>query len=724
MKSIFSFLESLEPRIAPATIIVNTASDDPMDPKTTLREAIDLANSTAKADTIVFDKTIFKDGIKISLNSALPTIDESLVIKGPGIDKLTIDGVGQYSIFTIKNDNKVISVSISNLGITGGKADVGGGINSSEKLSINHVAVYNNHSNFFGGGIVSTGPSLAITNSFITENAASNGLGGGLALVFLAPGGKASISNTTFIGNTTDHGPGGGIYLHVNGGVVSLKGVTASNNSATNANGDGGGIYMNVDGNGSKVIMKNSNLTGNTASGDGGGLAIIQNNGFTGLRLSLSGISLLNNSAADHGGGISLDLGGTKGVVMLNKGIIKGNDTTSNISNGGGIYITGADTIFKIKGFEFIGNSTVQYGGGLAAENGTILTVVKSTFQSNETTGVGSTGGGLYFNGTALTIWGSNFLNNKAESTAGGAGIIATDKLSIGTSKFIGNTAQIAGGAYLISNNTAHLAHLMVTDNIATLDNGGGLVLVGSGTFQLSQSKFCNNYASNHGGGIYIAGASLVGKKVSFVKNSAVQYGGGLAAETGANVTLTKSIFQNNEATDMNTSIGGGLSFNGKALTLSTCSFLKNKASVVGGLAASGTDKISIAATKFLENTAHSIGGIFLISDNVVDLTKLTVANNISAGDAAGGIALQGNGTFTLSKSKVYNNYASLQGGGIYADVMGSLNLTKSKIYGNFGGDLGGGIYNANMKPIILNKTSIFANTAAMGGPNTQGAFA
>lgn len=122
-----ALLESLEDRIAPATIVVDSLTDDGVG--MTLRDAIALAESTAAHDTIVFSSGIVADGSTISLSMGQLLITKPLTIKGPGMDKMTINGAGMGRIFNIDDGNpdKHVRVTISGLTLTNGSAAGSGG---------------------------------------------------------------------------------------------------------------------------------------------------------------------------------------------------------------------------------------------------------------------------------------------------------------------------------------------------------------------------------------------------------------------------------------------------------------------------------------------------------------------------------------------------------------------------------------------------------------------
>ena len=146
-------IEPLEARIAPATLHVTSLLDDLSGG--TLREAIIAANADpATADTIVFDPGVTGSIDLDPLKNAIP-ITGPVTIKGPGIDKLTVNGGNTTRAFFIDDgDAGLLSpVSISNLGIVGGAGGTnGGGIVCSEPLSLTNVGITGGQVNSSGGG--------------------------------------------------------------------------------------------------------------------------------------------------------------------------------------------------------------------------------------------------------------------------------------------------------------------------------------------------------------------------------------------------------------------------------------------------------------------------------------------------------------------------------------------------------------------------------------------
>ncbi len=282
-----------------ATFTVNSTGDkDDGDPKngiTTLREAINLANTTAGDDTIAFGG-VFTDATPdtITLTSGQLSITDDITILGTGASQLTVSGNNASRVFEISGIGK--DVSIDGLAIVNGKTDIWGGgirINANTILSLTNSIVSGNTSNNLGGGIYNgLGGNLSLTNSIVSDNTA-NYSGGGISnqgnftlinstvsgniassgggITNSDPNGNdnviLSITNSTVSGNTADYG--GGIS---NESILMLTNSTVSGNTA---NYDGGGIYSGTYFYGTRLgtgILTNSTISGNTSLLDGGGI--------------------------------------------------------------------------------------------------------------------------------------------------------------------------------------------------------------------------------------------------------------------------------------------------------------------------------------------------------------------------------------------------------------------------------------------------------------------
>ncbi|HEX6834895.1 MAG TPA: hypothetical protein VF132_15255 [Rudaea sp.] len=110
-----------DPALA-ATITVTNLNDGGLG---SLRQAIADANGSAGPDTIVFQSGLTGT---ITLTSGQLAISDSVDIQGPGAAVLSVSGNNASRVFYLYSSATVLDVSISGLTITGGSADIGGGI--------------------------------------------------------------------------------------------------------------------------------------------------------------------------------------------------------------------------------------------------------------------------------------------------------------------------------------------------------------------------------------------------------------------------------------------------------------------------------------------------------------------------------------------------------------------------------------------------------------------
>ncbi len=288
-----------------------TKDTDPASSGCTLRDALTAARTNSVSgscpagdpaptvDVINFDPPSFPATLKPG--SALPLLSEDLSIEGPGADKLQIEpsAACDCRIFNAYQlSPATVNVTISGLTVTGGNPASGGGggilVGQQATMKLQGVAVtgnavaadtangggiYNEGSlevddsevsgntalssgaaianrDAFGGGILSTGPSLTVNNSSIDANTSTASQGSGCAsncLAFAdgagiwAPSGSVSVLRSTIDGNTAS----------------ATGGAGAGSGAFAQAGGIGGG------GSGTALTISRSTLSGNSAEASG-----------------------------------------------------------------------------------------------------------------------------------------------------------------------------------------------------------------------------------------------------------------------------------------------------------------------------------------------------------------------------------------------------------------------------------------------------------------------
>jgi len=293
-----------------AKITVNSLADNEhSDGQCTLREAISNANQD---DSGVGDCKAGngKDIINFAVNGNIPLdsqliLDSDITLKGPGAEKLSLDGQGQNRVMMIKNGAivEVEGITIEN-GWVESQNEFGGGISNEGELVIINSFLLRNYGKEAGGGLSNKG-TTEITNSTLSENYA--GYGGGFINF-----GTVIINNSNISKNHVRAVGGGGFYNDFgtviitnstfsenSGGGISNLGTVIINNSIFSYNyfkdlGRGGGIYNSRD---SEVTVANSFFFQNDAFIGGG----IDNGGI----ITIINSTFSKNSANTYGGGLN-----------------------------------------------------------------------------------------------------------------------------------------------------------------------------------------------------------------------------------------------------------------------------------------------------------------------------------------------------------------------------------------------------------------------------------
>ena len=435
--------------LAAASAQASTGASVPCSPAR-LIAAITAANTAGGGAINLAPRCHYALTTAVGNGDGLPPVTTRIAVNGNGA---TIDGTGAVRVFEV--DGPGGNLSLTNVTITGGSADNGGGIeNVGGTVTLNFSTVTRNTATDAGGGIASAtfDPSsvakLTLNFSRVTDNSQTagpadpNSLGGGGIVSIL---GKATLNVSQVSGNTAMGFVGGGI-----------------------ASGD----YMNFSGTSSFLTLNNSRVTGNTAPNAGGGG--IQN---------LLGTVAVNNSQVNgnsslNGGGISSG-NGAGGVVppgpshlTLNNSQVNGNTATAPVPQpgsmsgppiaAGGIANGGVAVLNNTQ----VNNNTASHTSGGGIVNHGTMTLINSQVNRNTAAGSGvvASGGGIISAQgmpgsapTTLTLINSRVNNNRAGGDGGGIanGIplpgpmpLVGGTLKLVNSQVIGNTAAAGGGIF------------------------------------------------------------------------------------------------------------------------------------------------------------------------------------------------------------------------------------------------------------------------------------
>jgi hypothetical protein len=345
------------PATEAATFEVTSTEDDGTG--TTLREAVNQANSAAGDDVIVFQSGL-SGAIELEVEPIFINGQGGVDIQGPGASAITIEAYSGYKIFDIGGfDDPHTPVRIAGLTLTGGNAAGGGAILSTDPdpdqaadLTIADAVLTGNRAGS-GGAVLHRHGSLTISGSVLSDNEAVRG--GGL---YSVGADAVTIANSAITGNQASgvHSFAGGLLV-VAPGDVAVTGSTISGNGADDPGGGyaaGGGGQLDA---GGDLSLRNVTVAGNEAETYGG----IETSSEGALLIEGSTFSD-NTAEADAGG---LVLGSSGGPAVVRNSTVSGNTATAADSVGGGIHsFNPLETPRTIENSTLVGNSA-GYGGGI-----------------------------------------------------------------------------------------------------------------------------------------------------------------------------------------------------------------------------------------------------------------------------------------------------------------------------------------------------------------------
>ena len=514
-------VELLESRIAPATFLV--ASLDDAGPGS-LREAIVEANGNSGADIIIFQQGLAGT---INLSSGQIAITDTMTIKGPGADKITIDANRLSRIFSVSDSDagKDSPFTLSGLTFFRGQGPAtdgsGGAIACFESLNVRNCRFLQNSADPQGERVITVGGAIfanfqerdgAPTSVDIRDSVFDRGFGddGGGAVNAIVQG-NVTLKNNSFTSNLS-FGDGGAVVLKAGAGRQLL--VDDCQFLGNTGNRGGGAALLGNDSDGdSSVIVRDSLFSANKATsaslGDGAGLFL------DGGKVIVDRSAFFQNDAGTHGGGLAAD--------ECSSIVIRGSQMIGNrasVIGGGGIYLNMPDAEMRSRIAASIVSGNVAFqGGGILVEDGAgRLDVVGSRIAGNH---ADFDGGGILVKertdnrqGADLKILRSKVTGNVGRS-GGGVAVFGDGEFVMQVSQVNENQASFGGGVFLNKTTPASISGCVIAQNISV--NGGGIEALSA--LKMRTSRILGNSASNLGGGIE-SDAELTLKLCTISKNT------------------------------------------------------------------------------------------------------------------------------------------------------------------------------------------------------------
>ncbi len=751
----------------PNTYTVTTAADvvDPNDGVISLREAILAANAAIGTPDIILFSSLFNTPQTITLGGTELPITDSLAITGP-VSKVTISGGDASRIFNISGPG-TLDVSFANVNLTAGKTTTtrGGAVSiDNEQVSFTDSSISNSTataSNGGGIGIASSGATLTLLRTSVSNNSASANGGG----IDAGPGGvTVSITDSTLSGNTTNANGGA---LGQGAGMTTMSRSTVSGNRA---NAGGGGFYFSN----SIFDFDNSTISSNTATTNGGAILLTSANATP---PTIRNSTITANSAGTNGGGIARTSG--TGTLTFESTIIAGNLNAATPDFNFNTQTTlNADT--TLIGVNDVGNFDLNgFGNNNFGTLGFPTDPILGPLASNG----GPTKTHEVLAGSPAVDNGSNSQGYTTDQRGTGFNRVVGALPDVGAFERVGGTPNAFGGPFtpINSSTVAFSDPYVFTVTYAnesdilfsTLDNSD-IRIIGPGfnklatfvsaspasdapsimaTYQVS-APVGGWTGANNGSYIVSVEANQVKSSNSkfvpagsigafvvvlppFLVTNANDSGAGSLREAIANAnanagpdiiafdagffdgTVGKNVITLSSALP---AINEDITINGPGMSKLTVS--GNNTSRVFDVSLAPLGALISISDLTIANGSAATGAGLLTGDEVVTLTNVTVKDSKTSGRGAGifvGSATAGN--LTLVSSVVSGNSAGSDGGGIY--VAGStaggtpvVSITDTTIANNTSGADGGGIYFFGGGSFSLNRSTISGNksSGATGG--------
>ena len=528
------------------------------------------------------------------------------------------------------------------------------------------------------------------------------------------------------ITNSTAAECGGGVHVKEGSTFEMYAGTIFGNTTTNKANQHGGGVYISgiAPNRMSTFIMHNGTIAYNrtqkadsTSQSSNGGGVYVENGTFV-----MEAGTISNNTAVGNGGGICVT--GDQSVLDIKSGTISGNlatrYSTVAVGHGGGVFFRGKT--FTMTETEISDNESSLNGGGVYVIKGA-YTMNTSSIKRNKT-GMDYAGGGVYFgSGGIFVMEKSTIGGNDGEANDGniggarGGGIYADGLITItdGTvmyNKLEGSSTELprtnyGGGIYLYNGTLTVNGTSSFSRNVAK--TGGG-VYINQGGFSMIGGEIKENQATDAntgGGGVYVKG-SFDMDNVIINNNTAISSGGGVYVDgSKARFTMTGGQINSNRTVDK-AKAGGGVYVDSGTFTMKGVDTETPGADVKPG-------EISHNSTQ----GESGLGGGVYVKYGKFYMSQLALISYNTSTSHGGGVYID-SGTFTMSDSTITQNHIRVDdersGGGVY--VTGSVStftMTRGTISENTSPFYGGGVF-FNGKEFTMVDGDIVGNEAKVHG--------
>ena len=511
--------------------------------------------------------------------------------------------------------------------------------------------------------------------------------------------------------------------------IPSATKVTINNISIINCyNREGSVIYNN-----GTVIIRNSNLTNNTARWDG---SVIYNNAgianISGSNLNYNNAefggaiynnegnliiigSNLNYNTARNNGGAIYKINGNLTIVAS---YFNNNNATGDYGVGGAIYNDGGN--LSVTGCDF-NNNNANYRGGAIYNTGsdTSSNIVLSTFNNNYPPNFRINNENEQFSielnlndGFIDVDTVAVYLDNKAECVYTGpldgyavplGYIIRLVVNGSNINSFHNNTFIIRPASNVEVNNYSEL--VTAVNNAKSLDYDEYYISLSQGDYNATTGMTWGDASGT------IRKLIIIGNGITLDGNNSHQF-----MQIKRDYTLTLKYIT---LTNYKANVGGAI-YNFGNLNISSSNFTHNAAINYGeGGAINNRGSLNITDSNFSHNTAYSAGAIY--SNETLSITSSNFTQNI-AEKRGGAIENYRCENATIIMDCNFNNNTSRENGSAISIFNCNITIIDCNFTHNTAEDCGGAVYN-DLATIIITDSNIIDNIAGYNGGGIYNKF-
>ena len=347
------------------------------------------------------------------------------------------------------------------------------------------------------------------------------------------------------------------------------------------------------------------------------------------------------------------------------------------------------------------------------------ISIISSKFMHNRA----DIGGAMVAHNSSLYLSKNTYSNNTANY--GGAMVTSGSTIYVDSNTFIYNAASHYGGVMVTYNDTFTIHSTTFTNNSAnvyvvsmgytSVGRGGVMIIFSNSSIHIDNSTFSKNIVDGSGGIIHTEfdSSSVYINKSTFINNNAVR-GGVMVIHDNSSIDIDNSTFSQNSAS----STGGviHIEFGSSSVYINKSTFANNNAVRGGVMLIHDNSSIDIDNSTFSRNSASSTGGVIHteFGSSSVYINKSTFINNNAV---QGGVMLiHANSSIDIDNSTFSQNSASLTGGVIYTTVGSSFVYINKSIFTNNSAYIGGVMSIITSSSIHIDNSTFSRNRANSRG--------